>query len=284
MMNANPAEELALLERALRQIILEKMPNSKWVDSLGGNTEEKLKSIREKIAEDQRRRKGIKQSPREIDYIEFYSLKSIITKNWPTMGDVFGEKKRFDQLLGAVEGVRNSIAHSREIVQYEAALIQGVSGLIRNQVAEYMSNSQGDTKNYPVIERLRDQFGREAYVDYEQYQEEEVVRLQCGDVVKFIGTAALARGKDVHWYILNSGTWGSNYGKSWVKVASGENVEYSLKFDEDFVGENIRVDLRIVSESIYHRHPGNWHEDSAFSNGHDDRRYFYFSVDPPADE
>lgn len=278
-MNVNPAEELALLERALRQVILEKMPESEWVDSLGGDTEQKIESIRNKVVDDQRRRKGVNHPIQEIDYIEFYSLRSIISKNWPIMRDVFGDKKRFEQLLGAVEDVRNSIAHSREIVQYETALVKGVSGLIRNQVAEYMSSLRGDAKNYPLIERLQDQFGREAYVDYEQHREGEVIRLQCGDVVNFVGTAALARGKDIQWYMRNTGTWGMDHTKSWIEIASGENVEFSLKFDEGFVGENILIKIRIISESKYHRYPGSWSESE-----YDDRRYFYFSIDPPADE
>ena len=54
-----------------------------------------------------------------LSYTEFYQLVDMIAKNWEKFSPIFDDKAGTIAYLGSVEDVRNNIAHSRQLVQYE---------------------------------------------------------------------------------------------------------------------------------------------------------------------
>lgn len=156
-----PTDALRSIETALRLAIREVF-GYEWIGAKGAPDEEKL---RERGVEEEKRRDGAVVSRDLLDYTETYHLTGIISDNWEKFQPVFKDKGRTLAYFGVIEDVRNSVAHSRDLVPFERDLISGIAGQLRNQVALFRSSEDQSARYYPKIERIVDGFGIEGIPD-----------------------------------------------------------------------------------------------------------------------
>lgn len=265
-----PALALTSLEAALRQAVVTVLGEHDWINAKGAPDKARLVNSRE---EESKKRDGTILSQNLIEYTETYHLTEIIMKNWEAFKPVFDDKQRTSAYLGVLKDIRNTIAHSRELVPYERDLISGITGHLRNQVGKYRSNVMQSSDHYPVIESVRDSFGRLGGESYEA-DPSSAVRVEVGDTVQFSGTAAPARGKEVLWMLSTDYLGDANLRDIPIDQRSdlikGEAVSLNYTFDEGDVGEWTVVKIWIGGQSRFHR-----------NFGFDDSTEFIFAVNPP---
>lgn len=126
---------------------------------------------------------------------------------------------------------------------------------------------------YPVIESVRDSFGRlggEAY----RATSYDVVRIEVGETVQFTGTAVPARGKEIFWMLYTDYTDEIELRDFPIEqrndLITGELASFSYTFTEGDVGEWLVMKVFIGGDSKFHR-----------SAGFDDSTEFVFAVNPP---
>lgn len=265
-----PSLALTSLEAALRQTVTTVLGENKWIIAKGAPEKKRLEAKRE---EEAKKRDGTIISQNLIEYTETYHLTEIIKKNWENFHPVFDDQKRTLAYFGVLMDIRNTIAHSRELVSYERQLISGISGHLRNQIAIYRSSLMDASKYYPVIESVRDNFGRLGGQS-EMDDHHKKVRVDVGTVVEFYGTAVPARGKDVLWFPATNETYlGFDVPIQETEgVVRGESATLTYTFTEDDVGEWTKVSVFMGGDSKYHN-----------GLGYDDVSEFIFAVNPPAE-
>jgi hypothetical protein len=271
-----PTDALRSIETALRLLISDVLGETAWLSSKGAPDRARLE---QRQLEEARRRDGASVSVRLIDYTETYHLTALIEKNWDKFQPALQDKNRTLAFFGVVEDVRNSVAHSRNLVPFERDLISGIAGQIRNQISLFRNERTNSGRYYPLIESVRDGFGNEGGKDQDLEPLNRLARLEIGDVIKFEGTAFSARGKGIKWQIVpnTSPSYYSSYATA-TDVAEGDSVDFEYVVTEDNVGETFALQVRIATDSKYHRYTtGN-------ITPFDDSRAFLYAVNPPEDD
>ncbi|WP_433266240.1 hypothetical protein ACQPZF_40320 [Actinosynnema sp. CS-041913] len=270
-----PSDALRSIETALRLAIRQALGDA-WLESKGAPDRVKLT---ERLKEESKRRDGAVTSSDLLEFTETYHLTNLILNNWQSFNPIFDDKKRTEAFFGVIEDVRNSVAHSRDLVLFERDLISGIAGMLRNQVALYRSNVNKSATFYPLIESIKDNFGREGLTDRERTMGPRisVVRLEVGDVLRFAGSAHHGRGKPVTWRIVTRSKVGTPL-YDIQDVAVGDSVRFDYTISEDDVGEWTEFKVQVVADSRHHRYEGSM-ERSPF----DDERTFAYAVNPPED-
>ena len=266
------ASALAGVEVALRLAVRAVFPN--WQEELHADRLKRLEEVRRTEAN---KKEGVQASDDLLDYLELHKLVSLIQNNWSKFEPVFEDEQQTKVLLSLMCKLRNSVAHSRDLVKFEQDLVRGVSGMLRNQVSMYRTSNENAARYYPIIESIVDSFGRSGE------RPDSVDRVSCrridvGHPLSFHGRASTARGKEIRWYA----TWADQYGiwygdfpgERWGSVAVGEEVRFDVEVSEQVVGENRQVLIAISADSRHHRS----------DRGFDDLRGFLFSVSPPEEE
>ena len=208
-----------------------------------------------------------------LDYAETYHLTKLIEKNWDKFQPVLKDKARTLTYFGVIEDVRNSVAHSRDLVPFERDLISGIAGHMRNQVALFRSGNNQSAKYYPLIESIKDNFGIEGLNSRLDYMVVDTAstRLDVGSVLTFDGRAFNAKGRPVTWQLAPSSPSTINGScLNVADVAKGDSVTFDYAITEANVSEHLIITIQIVADSRYHRH------------GYiDDTRKFHYAVNPP---
>lgn len=272
-----PNDALRSIEIALRLVVRDVL-GSDWQDAKGAPNKDELDKRRQ---EEAKRRDGTVVSDDLLDYTETYHLTDIVEKNWESFKPVFDDKARTVAFFGVLKDVRNSIAHSRDLVPFERDLISGIAGQLRSQVALFRSMNNSSSRYYPLIEDVVDNFGHRGMKSGEAGSYSPTLRLEVGDTLTFSGKAFNAKGKPVRWYIITGSVFPASTRKK--EVAVGDSVTFNYTISEDDVSESRLLVIRIESDSKYHlRAISNLTLDSA--EPYDDERGFWYSVNPPDGE
>lgn len=271
----DPAKALSRIENSLRIAIRERLP--KWQSLLDSEAAEKLNN---KATEEAKRRDGTVASADLLDYTETYQLTGLILKQWDqgSFKDVFDDLARTKVFLGVVEDYRNAVAHGRDLLAYEADLLSGVAGQLRNQVALYRSSATTRARYYPLIERAEDSFGRPgADPKSTNTIPNQAMRFDVGDVYT-VKASAISAGRDfeIRWTLDVKPYADPALGAVGGEVyASGDDVEISYTFTEANVREYMYVRLLLSTTSKHHRNQ---------THHYDDAVYWPVSINPPDDE
>lgn len=271
MNELDPAVSLRNIETALRLVIVSECDDS-WVDMKGAPPRELLMSRRE---EEVRRRKGVNPSGDLLEYAQFSDLCRIIAKNWDVFAEIFKSKKDFDVLIGVVEDVRNTVAHSRQLAVFESYLLAGISGRIRAQVAAYRGFQDGGVKFYPKIESVVDTFGNPGSEG--PWGVENYGRVNVGDIIEFQASAFSAQEAALLWKVSPSDPTGVIIipsDEDLPVVARGGDVSFQYEITEDNVGEDFQITIILTTDSKYHRY-------MEYPSKYDDSLTFGYSVNPP---
>lgn len=258
-----------MIENDLRFVIRENRPpeaEEAWLKRVLGDTT--VQGIIERRSSEASRRKPVRVSGFLLDYLTLIELRKCLnTIDWARVGSSLGKKAEFDVFLNQVERYRNAVAHSRELVQYEAALLEGVAGIIRTRVTIGRSLMDQDSKYYPVIEYLRDSFGNEAKsLDPSEVWTSTPTNLtvQVGDVVTFTCRGWDAQGRELTWIL-------DNFGGPPRATATGTETQLEWVVGEQDVGALLQVRISVRSSGKFHRYSSN-----------DQTVIFSYTVPPPS--
>lgn len=271
------SEALQSVENALRLIIRDILGDG-WLELVDDTGK-----LEGKRTEDKKRRDGAIVPDDLLAYVEFPQLVKVILRKWdPHFFPVFQDKKRTEIWLEALQGVRNAIAHSRQLVQFEKDLTSGISGQLRNLVTIYRTEKNPASAHYSVIDSVRDSLGRDGALTTMTYMELKVVRprLEVGEEVTFTCQGSDSRGREIEWFIVPRRE--SNLGPPPdVYPIKGEAVVLNWKPSEEDIAEELLVviHMRSVDGKFRRFMPSSAWEDHPY----DDVRVFPFVVNPPPD-
>lgn len=261
-----PSAAISVIETDLRRlvrVVLQSSIGENWASKVfDGQVSEKL---RERLEEEKKRRDPATVPTDLTAYTYLYELRNVIEKRWDFFSKALGAKREFSVLMDIVEDFRNGPAHSRELLPYERALLEGIAGKVRTQITRYVSSTSPDAKHYPVIEWIRDSFGNElsspgaGSSNYVQTG----LRLQVGDTVAFVARGWDPQGRELTW------RWGRTFASLGPKVG-GTEVAFTWKVTKEDVGERFFIEIDLIGAGPYHR-----------QGGYDDRVAFHYAVEPP---
>lgn len=243
-----PTQALAVLEVGLRNLIIERLGED-WLDLPGAPTRESLEKRR---ASEQRKRHAAVVSEELLAYTMTPDLGTVIFANWDASESVFPDRVRLEALFGIVQDVRNTVAHSRDLLPFERELLSGVAGYVSNSLAAHRSSLEGSGTYYPIIETLVDQQGNSGIAP--PYGTVTGNRLAVGDVILLRGTSTPTRGLELIWKLqVGKGYAGvTTYSQTLTEVR-GDAVTLEHQVREEDVAEDFWVRVFLTTESKFHR-------------------------------
>lgn len=257
---------IAVIETDLRRLvdaIFTRIHGTNWRDQhIGDETIAKLNS---RLEEERKRRSPAQVAEDLLAYTHLYELRTLIEKDWEYFKESLGEKREFSVLMDKVEDFRNAPAHSRELLPYEKAILEGISGEIRTKVTIYLSQQSTDSMHYPIIESIRDSFGNTP-LDLGDRPLNDVwtdIHLQVGQIINFEGRAWDPQGRELTWQ------WGVTF-PYLEGTTTGSEVVLSWSPTEANVGRSCSFTIALSSAGQYHR-----------ITGYDQLVCFHYTVDPP---
>lgn len=128
-----------------------------WQEGLHADQLKRLEKVRQS---ESNKKEGVQASEDLLDYLELHKLVSLAQNNWSKFEPVFEDEQQTKVLPSLMCKLRNSVAHSRDLVKFEQDLVRGVSGMLRNQVSMFRMSNENTARYYPIIESLVDSFGR----------------------------------------------------------------------------------------------------------------------------
>ncbi|HUX71497.1 MAG TPA: hypothetical protein VMV41_13355 [Cellulomonadaceae bacterium] len=270
-----PANALNAIETALRNAIYVVFPRSEWLEAAGAPEREGLERKR---VEEAKRRDGHIPPASLLDFAYTHELEGIVLKNWEKFKPIFDDQARMRTYFEVIDDVRNAIAHSRPLVQFERDLIAGIAGQLGNQVSVYSSRRDGSRDFYPTIESLRDGFGSDARATAWEFEGSARQRPSVGHVLHFSGKAADPRGRGVSWYLIREGRSLTQGEELYRKIGEGEVLEYDYDIEVNDVRERFDVRIILIGNWSFHRNADGV---SGVRLSYDDEGCFGYSVNPP---
>lgn len=252
-------------ETALRNIVRLQLRDT-WRDDLD---QEKLATLEQKRAEEDKRRDGVTVSQDLLDYTETHQLKTLIDKHWNDFQPVLDDKKRTSVYLDIMLDVRNAIAHSRPVVPSERLLLAGAAGQIQNQLSRYRSRSSGPDAYYASINYIRDSLGSSPLPEPFTSEQPSIPRLSIGQAIVFECSATDPQNREITWLFRLSDR-GIAYKSIDLGTVLGTKFDHSWIVTEDCVGEEQLVTVSIQNATRHQRR-----------NGVDDTWTFRYHVNPP---
>lgn len=246
------AEDIAACEAALRELI-RSVDGDDWTLTF---TATELAGFEEKRDVDRRRRRGTQLGNDLLDYVELHHVQKHMHKNWSRYEPALGKKKYFETFLDRLTGLRNAVAHGRELLPFEQALVSGITGEMRNLVVIHRNSENLDAALWPVIEVARDGFGttRTAERRYSDRTETDTT-LRPGDVVDFTARGRDAEGAALQW------TCGTQPGRTDIGEATGEEVQFQWVVSQKDIGRRT-IAIGLTADRDDHRN--GWWDDQVF--------------------
>lgn len=258
-----PHVALASCERSLRDLLtiaLRKQFGDDWISQVFEADD--VDSLRRKqTAEEKRRTKrGVAAvSTNLIEYAEFTQLTRLITRHWELLGGALGAKKEITVLLDRFEALRNTVAHSRELLPFEAELLSAIAGEIRNRVTIHISGQDPAGQYFPRIELVRDSLGNSTETALEVQPQMFTVTtgttLRPGDVVTFTCRGVDPQNRQLNWAFQVPD--GARYTP---EDADGDAVEWTWEVKPSHIHAQAVLGVFLTSDGDYHRY-GPTHQD-----------------------
>lgn len=212
-----------------------------------------------------------------LDFTYTASLTRLVLDNYARFEDILGSEVITRGFLTFVQQIRNTPAHSRDLLPHERDLLAGAAGRVQNQVAIWRARNDSPTRYYPLIESVTDDFGRSGMNNPHEViataNPIPIPRLEVGHVLRFGASAYPARGLQMEWRatFLPFTPFGAQ--DLWTPDAVGNAVTLEVPVDSARIGESGFVLVELRSSSAYHRTQQN-----------DDARWFQYHVNPPEEE
>lgn len=257
-----PTVALVTCEQALRQLMGAVFASNFGDDWIGKVASEKdVSAWRERRTTEVAKRttRGVMDVPQnELAYAEFYQLREIADRHWNLLTGALGAKKETGALLKRFDDLRNTVAHSRDLLPFEADLLSGIAGEIRNRVTKFMSAQDPAGEYYPRIESVTDSFGNRADRMFARHTN---VTLRPGDRIAFACRGTDPHGRELRWQLVVPLSRGDAKDFLGLRIqreveATGDEVTLEWHVADDNVMEAAEVVVRLTAlGSKYHRLP-----------------------------
>jgi len=190
-----------------------------------------------------------------LDYSNFYELRNIAKEHWAPLAAALGKARETMPLLNRFDQVRNTVAHSRDLLPHEIDLLSGIAGELRNKVTIYMSSQDAGGNYFPRVERVSDQFGHT--IDNTQTENfmaacttGEVLRV--GQRVQYTCVGIDPQGRELEWELMHSDVSPTSGD---VELAHGTNVTLTWDIRPEHVRHHAATVIQMKALGTpYHRH------------------------------
>ncbi|GHB28950.1 hypothetical protein GCM10010306_021730 [Streptomyces umbrinus] len=255
MPQMQPAEALATCEQALRSLIatvLAKKLGKDWVSQVFPEEKAiKIRGIRDEEA-GRRTRRGVASVPSsELAYAQFFDILALLKKHWADFKPALGNQSETLGLLSRFEALRNSVAHSRDLLPFEEELLSGIAGEIRNRVTIYMSSQDPTGDYFSRIDSVTDSLGN-CIDSFPPDPMEHGVSLRTGavlhpgDTITFRCRGTDPQGRDLTWWVLPTrDTDNPRY--------TGRDLDIAWRVSSTDVAARRDVHIYMKSSGPYHR-------------------------------
>ena len=264
-----PTISLKHTENALRGIIefvMRKAIGDDWIYNCGVD-DEVIKKWFVRAEEDQHRLGTMDQ--RLLFYADFYTIKTLILRNWDRgFADVFGKKKRVEVLLDLMESFRNPDAHRRELLPYHIELVNGIDGWIRTHISRYYMSEENAVSYYAKIDSVATSIGATWSVG-QPIQQKLAIKVRVGSRVDVTVTATDPQNRPLnfHCVLLVPGA---------VVEKQSPNGKFSFEVESKHVYNDAILSVGAESDGEYH--PKIMH---GTTQKVDDQISFIFDILPP---
>lgn len=257
MAHLEPAAALTSCEQALRDLYARAYDTEfgpGWLDRVASPEQrEKWQAKRERERE-RRTAAGVVAVPDdELAYAEFWELCEIAEAHWSPLVAALGKQKQMLPLLRRFEALRNTVAHSRPVLPFEADLLSGIAGEIRNRVTIYMTGQEPSGDHFARIETVVDSLGHEIRAEASSPGTglSTTVTLHVGDVVLFTCRATDPQDRPLRWELATSPG-------SAAARADGAEAQLVWTVEDQHVGEKTAALVTMASHSPHHRIEGRY--------------------------
>ncbi|MFB7220263.1 Swt1 family HEPN domain-containing protein [Streptomyces sp. NPDC056227] len=255
MPQMQPAESLATCEQALRSLIstvLAKKLGKDWVSQVFPEERAvKIRGVRDEEA-GRRTRRGVASVPSsELAYAQFFDILALLKKYWADFKPALGNQNETLGLLSRFEALRNSVAHSRDLLPFEEELLSGIAGEIRNRVTIYMSSQDPTGDYFARIDNVTDSLGN-CIDSFPPDPMEHGVSLRTGavvhpgDTITFRCRGTDPQGRDLTWWVLPTrDTDNPRY--------TGRDLDIAWRVSSTDISARRDVHIYMKSSGPYHR-------------------------------
>lgn len=273
MAHLPPHVALASCEAALRQLlafVFERKHGTGWLTAVVDPVTAARWQERHAEEAKKRTRRGVASVPDDpLAYAHFYELVELLSKHWQEVAPALGKKAVTGALLDRFDDLRNTVAHSRDLLPFESDLISGIAGEIRNRVTLFMSEVGPGGEYFARIEEVQDSFGNtvDGLATLEISNPHVACRqvLNVGDVIIFRCRGTDPYGRRLRWHVSVAP------GGVPEQVVEGDDVELTWTVERKHVSSRSYAIVRLVSDSEFHR----WTE------GVDGMALFFYEIVPP---
>ncbi|MCS3853342.1 hypothetical protein [Tsukamurella ocularis] len=258
-MTLTPGEALATCERALRQLMRVAYRESykeDWIRKIASDVQRAAWQDRRAVETRERASRGVALLPTdELEYSQFFELRSIAEKHWEPLSSALGAQKETMVLLKRFDRLRNPVAHSRELLPHERDLLSGIAGEIRNKVTIYMSSQDENGDYFPRIESICDSYGNTFDGGDPNFPGavEAGLKLRVGDVVEFACVGTDPSGRELQWSLehANMST------RAETEFARGSEATLVWRVEPQHVRVRAAVVIKLSTvDAEYHRFSG----------------------------
>ena len=252
-----PAEAINVVETVLRRAVRQVLGDS-WHEGTGVDPA-KLEERRE---EERKRRTGAAVEADLLSYTHLYELQEIIKKRWAEFKPIFAKQDRFFVYMKRLEDFRNAPMHSRTLLPFEQALLEGIAGELRNELTLWRSSQAPDMSWYPTVESITDSLGN--LITSGNCRTPS--RLQVGDEITFRCVGWDPQERELIWTLNGMAIIGPQLDR---QVGSEVSLTWYIK--PAHVAEASIVTISMMSSGEYHREP----------SGYDFSATVLYAVNPP---
>lgn len=154
MAHVEPSVALVKLERALRRVMQHTYHEhfkDDWLKRISTDEQRACWEARATEEEKKRTKRGAAVTPSSgLEFAHLAELRAILKKEWSPVAPALGAHKEvgtmleraadIEALLKRFDDLRNTVAHSRDLLPFEKDLLSGIAGDIENRVTIYMSS------------------------------------------------------------------------------------------------------------------------------------------------
>ncbi|MFD3442539.1 Swt1 family HEPN domain-containing protein [Streptomyces sp. NPDC058685] len=255
MPQMQPAEALATCEQALRSLIatvLAKKLGKDWFSQVFSEKRAvKIRDVRDEEA-GRRTRRGVASVPSsELAYAQFFDILDLLKKYWADFKPALGNQNETLGLLNRFEALRNSVAHSRDLLPFEEELLSGIAGEIRNRVTIYMSSQDPTGDYFARIDSVTDSLGNCIDSFLPDPMEHGVslrtgAVLHPGETITFRCRGTDPQGRDLTWWVLPTREEDN-------PSYTGRDLDIVWRVSSDDISARRDVHIYMKSSGPYHR-------------------------------
>ena len=239
-------EALTTTENVLSELIADTLTSKyggDWIDQrVDENTRDRW---RDRLTEEQSRRKGAKVDDRLIYYSELADLRKLLKNDWDVFAPCFGSLKTMELDMKRLITYRHPEHHGRELLPFEQHLVLGITGEIRNKVTMFRSERDPEEEYFPRIEYVGDSFGNVARPPQNDINTD--LTLRPGDAVTFTCRGWDPKGEPLDWrWDVGARSGGPH------RLVSNNEFTWDVKIRDVALEQGIWVFL--ISRRPFHRH------------------------------